>query len=111
MGAGQNRVGLAGLNVNHLQIHMGVGELHLDLTRMGKNSMQGDIEGGVGSAWVRLPKDEGVRVIASGGIGSVRADGLKNSGDSYVNDAYGKTPQAIELTVHGGVGEIDLVEE
>ncbi|MGH9496664.1 MAG: hypothetical protein ACRD3B_16815, partial [Candidatus Sulfotelmatobacter sp.] len=67
-------------------------------------------EGGVGSAWIRLPKDEGVRVIASGGIGSVRADGLKSSGDSYVNDAYGKTPQAIELTVHGGVGEIDLVE-
>lgn len=111
MGAGQNHVRLAGLNVNHLQIHMGVGELHLDLTGMEKNSMQGDIEGGVGSAWIRLPKDEGVRVIASRGIGSVRADGLKNSGDSYVNDAYGKTPQAIELTVHGGVGEIDLVEE
>jgi hypothetical protein len=111
MGAGQNHVRLAGLNVSHLQIHMGVGELHLDLTGMGKNSMRGDVEGGVGSAWIRLPKDEGVRVIASGGIGSVRADGLKNSGDSYVNDAYGKTAQAIELNVHGGVGEIDLVEE
>ena len=111
MGAGQNHVRLAGLNVNHLQIHMGVGELHLDLTGMPKNGMQGDIEGGVGSAWIRLPKEEGVRVIASGGIGSVRADGLRNSGDSYVNDAYGKTPQAIELTVHGGVGEIDLVQE
>ena len=111
MGAGQNRVSLKGLNVNHLQIHMGVGELHLDLTGMPKNGMQGDIEGGVGSAEIRLPKDEGVRVVASGGIGSVHADGLKNNGDDYVNDAYGKTPQTIELTVHGGVGEIDLVEE
>lgn len=111
MGAGQNRVSLKGLSVSHLQIHMGVGELHLDLTGMGKNGLRGDVEGGVGSAWIRLPKDQGVRVIASGGIGSIRADGLKNSGDSYVNDAYGKTAQAIELNVHGGVGEIDLVEE
>jgi hypothetical protein len=111
MGAGENRVSLTGLNVNHLQIHMGVGELHLDLTGMPKNGMQGDIEGGVGSATIRLPKDEGVRVIASGGIGSVHADGLRSNGDAYVNDAYGKTPQTIELTVHGGVGQIDLVEE
>lgn len=111
MGAGQNHVSLAGLNINHVQIHMGVGELHLDLTGMEKRGMQGDIEGGVGSATIRLPRDEGVRVVASGGIGSIHADGLKNNGDGYVNDAYGKTPQTIELTVHGGVGQINLEEE
>jgi N-terminal domain of toast_rack, DUF2154/LiaF transmembrane domain len=111
MGAGQNHVSLAGLNVSHLDIHMGVGELRLDLTGMAKTGMQGYIEGGVGSATIRLPKDEGVRVIASGGIGSVHADGLKNNGDGYVNDAYGKTAQTIELTVHGGVGQINLEEE
>jgi N-terminal domain of toast_rack, DUF2154 len=111
MGAGQSQVRLAGLNVNRLDIHMGVGELHLDLTGTQKGAMQADIEGGVGAARIRLPKDEGVRVIASGGIGSVRADGLKRDGDAYVNDAYGKTPQSIDLTVHGGVGEIDLTEE
>lgn len=111
MGAGQNHVRLAGLNVSHLNVHMGVGELHLDLTGMGKSSLKGDIEGGVGSATIRLPKDDGVRVIASGGIGSVHADGLKSDGDAYVNDAYGKTPQSIDLIVHGGVGQIDLIEE
>jgi hypothetical protein len=58
-----------------------------------------------------VPRDEGVRVVASGGIGSIHADGLKNNGDGYVNDAYGKTPQTIELTVHGGVGQINLEEE
>jgi hypothetical protein len=65
----------------------------------------------VGSATIRLPKDEGVRVVASGGIGAIHADGLKSRGDAYVNDAYGKTPQTIDLTVHGGVGQINLEEE
>jgi predicted membrane protein len=68
------------------------------------------VEGGVGSAMIRLPRDVGVRVNASGGIGSVNADGFRRDGDSYENDAYGKTASSIDMTVHGGIGEIDLIE-
>ena len=111
MGAGESYVKLAGLNVPHLKINMGAGKLDLDLTGARKTNLDADVEGGVGSATIRLPKDVGVRVSASGGIGSINSDGLEQSGDTYTNDAYGKTPTSIDLTVHGGVGEIDLVEE
>ena len=47
---------------------------------------------------------------AQGGIGSVSAHGLKKDGDAYVNDAYGKSPVTIDMTIHGGVGSINLIQ-
>lgn len=111
LGAGESDMRLRGLNVTHLKVNMGAGELRLDLTGARKSNLDADIEGGVGEATIRLPKDVGVRAIASGGIGGVNADGLTHDGDAYVNSVYGKTPTEIELTVHGGIGSINLVEE
>jgi hypothetical protein len=37
--------------------------------------------------------------------------GMTRDGDAYVNEAYGKTAATIDLTVNGGVGEIDLIAE
>ncbi len=110
MGAGQAWVRPTSLALKQLTIHMGAGQLDLDLTGLKPANLQADIEGGAGQARIRLPKDEGVRVFASGGIGAVNADGLTRQGDAYVNAAYGKSAQNIEMTVHGGVGEIDLIE-
>ncbi len=110
MGAGQAWVRPNGLNLSELNIHMGAGDLDLDLTRLKPSNLQADVEGGLGHARIRLPNDEGVRVFASGGIGSVNAQGFTRQGDAYVNSTYGRSAQNIEMTVHGGVGEIDLVE-
>jgi N-terminal domain of toast_rack, DUF2154/Domain of unknown function (DUF5668) len=111
MGAGQSNLRLNGVYVKDFDVHMGAGQLDLDLTGPRKTSMDGTIEGGVGQATVRLPKDVGVHVEANGGIGSVDARGLTRDGDAYVNEAYGKSPTTIELTIHGGIGEIRLIEE
>lgn len=110
LGAGQAWVHPGSLALNELNVQMGAGQLDLDLTELKPGNLQADIEGGFGQARIRLPKGEGVRVFASGGIGSVNADGLTRQGDAYVNAAYGKSAQNIEMTVHGGVGEIDLIE-
>ena len=48
-------------------------------------------------------------VHASGGIGTVNTAGLTHENGAYVNAAYGKTSTSINLQVHGGVGEIDLL--
>lgn len=111
MGAGHTTLQLNSVNVKNLDVHMGAGQLDLDLTGERKSNVDATIEGGVGQATVRLPKNVGVHVDATGGIGSVDVEGLKRDGSSYVNELYGKTPTSIELSVHGGVGEIRLVEE
>lgn len=112
MGAGQSDMKLADLNLTHLQVHLGAGQVLLDLTGQRKQNLTAEVQGGVGQARIRLPKDIGVRAHASGGIGSINVHGFrKEGGDEYVNDAYGKTPVSIDLNVQGGIGEIDLDEE
>jgi N-terminal domain of toast_rack, DUF2154/Domain of unknown function (DUF5668) len=111
MGAGRGNLHLRDLEVRRLDLSMGAGQVDLDLTGDRQNDVTGNLAGGVGQATIRLPKNVGVVVHASGGIGSVSAHGLKHNGDEYVNDAYGKTPATIHLKVEGGVGQITLIEE
>jgi len=109
MGAGECRLEPAGLDLSQLEVHMGAGELNLDLRDDWKRDMSVSVEGGAGSATVRLPK--GVRVEASGGIGSINVTGLEHRGGAYVNSLYGKSPVTLRVSVHGGVGEINLIAE
>ena len=111
MGAGQSDLKLGQLNLTHLEINIGAGQMNLDLTGPRKQNLDASVEGGAGQARIRLPKDVGVRVKASGGLGAVNTRGLTKQGDEYVNAVYGKTPVSIDLTVEGGVGEIDLQQE
>jgi hypothetical protein len=111
MGAGRGQLRLRDMPVTRLEMSMGAGQADLDLTGDRKNDLVADLEGGVGQVTIRLPRKVGVVARASGGIGAVEAHGLRHEGDEYTNEAYGKTPATIHLTVQGGVGQISLIEE
>jgi hypothetical protein len=65
----------------------------------------------VGEAEIRLPRNVGVTVEATGGIESIDTHGLQHEDGRYVNDAYGKPGPAIHLRVEGGIGRISLTQE
>ena len=109
LGAGQSRLNLRGMAIESLEIQMGVGELDLDLSGPRTKSLSARIDGGVGSGTVRLPRDIGVRVEVDGGIGSVDAHGFNKRGHTYTNEAYGRTPASIDLSIDAGIGSIDLI--
>jgi hypothetical protein len=111
MGAGHGRFHLQNIPLTRLDLQMGAGQVDVDLTGDRRKDLDADLEGGVGQATISLPKNVGVIVHASGGIGAVSAHGFKHDGDEYSNDAYGKTPATIRLKVEGGVGEISLIQE
>jgi N-terminal domain of toast_rack, DUF2154/Domain of unknown function (DUF5668) len=111
MGAGQGNLHLREIPLTRLDLHIGAGQMDVDLTGDRKTDLTADIEGGVGQADIRLPKNVGVIAHASGGIGSIDVRGLKHDGDSYTNDAYGKSPATIHLKVQGGIGQITLSQE
>ena len=111
MGAGQGNLHFRDIPVTRLDLNLGAGQVDVDLTGDRKADLVADIEGGVGQANIRLPKNIGVIAHASGGIGNIEAHGLKNVGDEYTNTAYGKSPVTIHLKVEGGIGEIVLTEE
>lgn len=111
MGAGQGNLHLRDVPLTRLDLNIGAGQVDVDLTGERKTDLTADIEGGVGQANIRLPKNVGVIVHAHGGIGSIESHGLKQEGDAYTNDAYGKTPATIRLKVEGGIGQIVLTQE
>jgi len=108
MGAGQGDLHFRDVLLTRLDLNLGAGQMDVDFTGDRKIDLTADIEGGVGQATIRLPKNVGVIAHASGGIGSIDVRGLKHDGDSYTNDAYGKTPATIHLKVEGGIGQINL---
>ena len=129
LGAGENRLSLTGLDLRslsleagagdvtvdvggtleELSVEAGVGELQINLGAAGRTaSLNGSIQGGVGSTTLMLPADAGVRVEVEQGLGGVNASGFTQDGDVYTNAAYGTSEVTIDLRVESGVGEVSL---
>ena len=108
MGAGQSEVKVGDLAINRLAMHVGAGQVIADLTGNWKDDLDATIQGGVGHAVILLPEDVGVRVHATGGIGSINADKLQRNGSEYTNELYDKSPVNLRLEISGGIGNIEL---
>ncbi|HLG96993.1 MAG TPA: toast rack family protein [Bryobacteraceae bacterium] len=108
-GAGEGRLELGSLNLRSADIHMGVGELRLDLRGTPKNSYTVNLRGGVGEATVYLPQGVGIVADAQGGIGGITARGLEKRDGEYVNSAYGQSRTTVRLDIRGGIGAINLI--
>src|SRR5258707_12782391 len=111
MGAGHGDLHYRDVPLTRLDLNLDAGQMDVDFTGDRKSDLIADIEGGVGQATIRLPKNVGVIVHASGGIGSIEVYGLKHDGDFYPNDANGKSQATIHLKVEGGIGQITLTQE
>lgn len=106
-GAGQVDVNLGG-SLETLRMETGAGEISLDLANDWQQDMEAEIRGGVGSVTVILPSEVGARVAVQQGIGSVNASGLSQNGDTYTNDAFGASEVTLDISVEGGIGEVNL---
>jgi hypothetical protein len=111
LGAGEAKMNLGDLNLRSVRVHMGVGELKLDLRGKPSRDYSVSINGGVGHATVYLPSDVGVVANAAGGIGNISVSGLRKRGDQWINAAYENAAVTIRVDVHGGIGEIQLIAE
>ena len=111
LGAGKGEFRFAKVNLTHLELNIGAGQAEVDLSGERAKDLEAEIQGGVGEATVRLPKNVGVVAVVHGGLGSIDTHGLKEEDGQYVNEAYGKSPTTIHLTVQGGIGSIKLQQE
>jgi hypothetical protein len=109
-GAGEFNVNLANTSVAHLEVDAGVGELTVNLTGERTANLRATLNGGIGDLNLVLPRKTGVRVKVSG-LGGLNSTGFKKQGDYYVNDAYGKTTYSLDLSVSGGLGDLELTLE
>lgn len=108
-GAGEAQLDLGSLNLRSVSIQMGVGSLNLDLRGRPQHDYNVHIQGGIGEAIVRLPAGAGVYANASGGIGEVKARGLRKEGDHWENDSWATAKVKVRVDVQGGIGSITLI--
>jgi len=111
VGAGRGEFHFAKVNLTRLELNIGAGQADVDLSGERAKDLEAEIQGGVGEATIRLPKNVGVVATVHGGLGSIDTRGLKEEDGQYVNEAYGKSPSTIRLTVKGGIGSIKLQQE
>src|SRR5260370_8669674 len=100
MGAGHGNLHFRDIPLTRLDLNIGAGQMDVDLTDDRKTDLTADIEGGVGHANIRLPKNVGVIAHASGGISSINLPGLKHDGEPYTNYPYGTNPSPIHSHLH-----------
>jgi hypothetical protein len=108
LGVGKSELELGSLNLKQLNVQTGVGECTLDLSGEWKQDLQADIDGGIGQVTLRLPAQVGVQVDAEKGIGSIHARDFQKAGNSYRNEAYGKSKVTLYFRIKAGIGEIRL---
>jgi hypothetical protein len=111
LGAGESTLDMSQLQVRSVEVNMGAGEMTLDMAGKYKRDVTVQVHGGVGEARIRLPKDIGAEVKATGGIGSIETTGLTKRDGKYYNDAYSEDKPAVHMEVQGGVGNITLSVE
>lgn len=108
LGLGSSDLKLGDLDLEELDLDSGAGNALLDLVGNWDHDVDVNIEQGVGNLVLRLPKDFGVRVQIDEGIGSIKANGFKLSGNYYVNDAYSEASETLSVEIEQGAGSITL---
>jgi hypothetical protein len=112
LGAGNANVDFSGnTTLERLEFDLGAGDLNLDLTGDWEHNVDVDIQGGIGKTTLRLPKDIGVRIDVTQGIGDIETLGLQKRGGDYVNAAYEDADEIIEITIQAGIGAIKMEVE
>jgi hypothetical protein len=110
-GAGKAHMKLGDLILRSVEVHMGVGELSLDLRGNPTRDFDVQIHGGVGEATVYLPASAAISANAKGGIGDISAQGLEKRNGHWINPRHEHAAASIHLDVQGGVGAIHLIAE
>jgi N-terminal domain of toast_rack, DUF2154 len=111
LGAGEAHLTLGTMNLRSVEVHMGVGQVEMDLRGNPSHDYNVEIHGGIGQATVHLPSTVGIVANASGGIGDIEVHGLEKHNGRWTNSAYEHSPVTIHLDVKGGIGNITLTAE
>jgi hypothetical protein len=111
LGAGEAHMNLGSVNLRNVEMHMGVGEVELDLRGRPTHDYNVEIHGGIGQAVIHLPATAGIVANAAGGIGNIDVRGLEKRDGRWMNSIYGHSPVTIHVDVKGGIGNITLAAE
>jgi hypothetical protein len=106
-GVGEVHLDLSKLNLTDLELSTGVGATTIELPATGQ--IEAGIEVGVGETTIRIPKGMAARIEAKAGIGNVKvSENFGRNGDDYVSSDYDTATNRVDLKVTGGIGQVTV---
>lgn len=104
--------GLGNANFEKLRFHGGAGDFTLDFSGQWRRTAEVDIDAGVCSITIRVPKELGTKVtVGKSPISSVTLEGFQRSDRGYVNTSYGRSEHELAIDFDMGVGSLTLISE
>ena len=111
LGAGDVRLVLGRLNLQHLTIRLGAGDLDLDLRGTPARSYSVNVQAGAGDTTIQLPASVGISASTAGLIGDSNVSGLEKRDGRWINARAEGSPVTIDLTVQHAVGDLKIQAE
>jgi hypothetical protein len=97
---------LGNLNTRRFRLTGGVGEVILDFTGSWQQDMVAEVEMGLGSLTLRLPRGLGVSVVKDGLLASFDSQGLTKRGNTYYSENFEDATNKLALDLDAALGSI-----
>lgn len=100
--------GIGNTGCRELRFDGGVGEVVLDFSGDWRRSMDADIEVGIGTLTLRLPRDLGVRIRLDRFLAAFEAAGLARRGGAWYSSNWDRARTRLTLNVEAALGEVTV---
>lgn len=100
---------LANLNAREIMVRAGVGSVVLDLSGELRSDLDVEIDIGVGSLELRLPRGAGVKITKESFLTSFDADDMIKRGDAWYSRDWEDAERQITIDVNAAFGGIEVV--
>src|SRR5262245_9936396 len=101
--------GLGNLNCEDLSFSGGVGDVTLDFTGNWRTDGTVEIDMGLGSLTLRLPRGLGVAVHKTSVLASFDSQGLIKRGQVYYSEAFDKAERKLNINIDAALGSIKVL--
>jgi hypothetical protein len=100
--------GLGNLNCEDVRLSGGVGEVILDFSGEWRNDASAEVDMGLGSLTLRVPRGLGVSVRKSGVLASFDSQGLIKRGNVYYSENFERAEHKLMVTIDAALGAIKV---
>lgn len=101
-------IGLGNLNAEKLKVSGGVGEVVLDFSGASKRDVSADIQMGLGSLTIRIPRGTALKVTKEGLLASFDSEGMVKRGNSFFSENWKTAEHHVTLGINAAFGSIKL---
>ena len=101
--------GLGNANVREIRVNGGVAEMTLDFSGTWRGNTRLEVDFGLGSLTLRVPRNVGVRVHKETLLASFEAPRMsRRDDDNYYSDNWSESNRRLDVTIDGAFGDITI---